>query len=166
MSLSPPFLFTRTVRRACISDILYIQTGDIQRNTIQFINVSEVFKLLSPTFINALPAWFVFSGCKYEPSFYGKGCKSCLKILEKNVEFQIAFAQIGNDLDTQYDDYSTLEEYTCQLYHSNAKTVNETRLHMFEDSYKNVVNGKNVDFSKNGNEIRCFSLLHVCISAT
>lgn len=130
---------------------IWIRTGDVARNTVQFINVGEIFKHFSPTLINALPAWYVFCGCRYEPAFHGKGKKSCFKILEKNTEFQIAFGRIGSDWDSSQTDISTLEEYTCQLYHTKAKTVNEARFQMFEDSYKtNTARGKTSDFSKNG----------------
>lgn len=130
---------------------IWIQTGDVTRNTLQLINVGTIFKHFSPNFINALPAWYVFSGCRYEPSFYGKGRKSCLKILEKNSEYQAAFGRIGNKLDTSESDISTLDEYTCQLYHIKAKTVNEARIQMFEAAHtKNIARGSKPDFSKNG----------------
>lgn len=75
---------------------IWIETGDVQKNTMQLINVTQIFRLCDHVFVNALPAWYVFSACLYEPSFYGKGRKSCLKTLEKNSQFQISFGNIGN----------------------------------------------------------------------
>lgn len=51
---------------------IWIQTGDINRNTIKQINVRPIFRTLTPVFMNDLPAWYIFTGCRYEPSFYGK----------------------------------------------------------------------------------------------
>lgn len=52
---------------------IWIEHGDTMRNTAQLVNVGEIFRKLSPIFINALPAWYVYTGCTYEPAFYGKG---------------------------------------------------------------------------------------------
>lgn len=126
---------------------IWIETGDVQRNTLQLINVTKIFEELSPAFINALPAWYIFTGCSYEPSFHGKGRKSCLKILEKNVPYQIAFGNIGIDLSSSENGNEMLEQYTCELYHVNLKTVNEARVRMFENTYSA---DSLKDISKNG----------------
>lgn len=100
----------------------------INKNTSQMINVREIFKMFSPTFINALPAWYFFTGCRYEPSFYGKGRKTCLKVLEKNVGFQAAFGSMSSNLGHPKEDVlAVLEEFTCHLYNSKAKDVNFRR---------------------------------------
>lgn len=130
---------------------VWIETGDVHRNTMKLISVQQIFRQLSHTLINALPAWYVFTGCHYEPSFYGKGRKSCLKILEKNPQFQISFGNIGAALHASQHDVEVLEAFTCELYHANVKSVNEARLNIFENSYKiNLAKGKLHDLSKNG----------------
>lgn len=84
----------------------WIETGDSSRNTIQIINVRQIFGSHSPTFINALPAWYVFTGSLYEPSFYGKGRKTCYKVLKKKEEFQLAFENLGTNFDVKEEDMS------------------------------------------------------------
>lgn len=125
---------------------IWIQTGDIHRNTVNQINVRSIFRTLSPSFINALPAWYVFTGCLYEPSFYGKGRKTCIKLLETNVCAQAAFGNIGsNGGALKQEEIAALEDFTCSLYGNKSKDVNYTRVKIFEKGY-----GSNVDLSKKG----------------
>lgn len=130
---------------------IWIETGDVRKNTMKLISVQQISRHLSHTLINALPAWYVFTGCRYEPSFHGKARKSCLKVLEKSPQFQISFGNIGTTLPASQHDVAVLEAFTCELYHANVKTVNEARLNIFENSYKiNLAKGKLHDLSKNG----------------
>lgn len=136
------------------SRTIWVQTGDHRKNNMQMISVDEIFGRLSRVLISALPAWFVFSGCSYEPSFYGKGRKKNWKILEKNTQFQVSFGNIGTSLTVSQTDVEILEQYTCELYNTNVQTINEARLKFFENSYKNSASkGKLQDFSKKGNKI-------------
>lgn len=106
------------------------------KNQIQLINVRKIFVSLSPCLIQALPAWYFFTGCAYEPSFHGKGRKTCMKILEKNPDFQTAFGNLGSNLDTMnIDVIALLEEYTCQLYGSKDKDINRVRFENFQKAY-------------------------------
>lgn len=125
---------------------IWIEIGDISKNTIEQINISEVYNSLNTNFVKALPAWYIFSGCAYEPSFYGIGRKTCFKHFEKKGEYHVAFANFGvyepNDRDIQL-----IEEYTCQLYNSKLAKVNDARLSIFEKAYTSK-NG--IDFKKKG----------------
>lgn len=127
-----------------------IQTGDVRKNTIEMINVNQMFRHFSSHFINALPAWYVFSGCAYEPSFYGKGKKSGLKILEKKTVYQASFGALGNHTNVSEGVISDLEEFTCHLYNTNEKSVNKARLKIFQNSYKAKKSTVKIDFDKNG----------------
>lgn len=127
---------------------VWIQTGDVNKK-IQVINVREVYDTLSPALINALPGWCAFTGCGcvYEPSFYGKGTKSCMKTLEKNIEFQTAFGDIGKEADVKNEVAATLQKFTCQLYGSNSNDINDVRLSLFQKSYGSH---SGIDFSMKG----------------
>lgn len=128
---------------------IWIEHGGTMRNTAQLVNVGEVFRKSSPIFINALPAWYVYSGCAYEPAFYGKSKKTCFKSLQKDIKFQAAFADIDKRPDSI--ELNVLEEYTCQMYQTRAKTVNEARTQMFESSCKSALaKGKARISSKSG----------------
>lgn len=127
---------------------LWIETGDVSKNTHRLINVRQIFDLLTPTMIDALPGWYAFTGCQYEPSFFGKGRKTCLKILEKSNEFQTAFGNFGISASVGEDYILSVEEFTCQLYGLKEKDVNNARATSFMKGYgtKNAI-----DFKKNGN---------------
>lgn len=127
---------------------IYLETGNVNKNNVQFINVRQIFSSLNPELINALPAWYAFTGCPYEPSFYGKGRKICLKALEKKYEFQTTFATIGSESNQPKEEEITiLEEFTCQLYSTKQKDVNSARVKLFHDAYDTK---SEIDFKKNG----------------
>lgn len=131
---------------------IFIETGDVNRNTVQRINVRQIFKSLSPVFINALPAWHIFTGSRDEPAFYGKGKKTCLKTLEKDNASQIAFGNITSNIPfVKEDNIAAIEEFTCKLYNSKCKIVNEARVNIFENGYETMV--------KKGND-RIFKILN------
>lgn len=128
--------------------VIWIETDDNSKNSMLLIDVRQIFRILTPDFINALPSWYIFSGCSYEPSFYGKGKKTCMKVLEKKREYQVAFGNIGSDENSiKEDDISVLEEYTCQLYSSKCKDVNNARLDIFQKAYGSK---DEIDFNKKG----------------
>lgn len=124
---------------------IIIECGDANKNTFQQINVRSIFRALTPIMLNALPAFHVFTGCMYEPSFYGKGKKTCMKLLEKNVRTQRVFAGLGNGNNLTEEDIGVLEEYTCSLYGQKTSEVNDARAKIFQKGYENVI-----DLSKTG----------------
>lgn len=124
---------------------IVIESGDANKNTTQRINVRKIFKTMTPVMINALPSWYAFTGSMYEPSFYGKGKKTSMKLLEKNVRAQNVFASIGNGSTLKDEDITVLEEYTCSLYGQKTSDVNKARLQIFQKGYENVT-----DLSKKG----------------
>lgn len=114
---------------------IVIETGDVNKNTTQQIDVHAIFKTLTPSIINALPSWNVFTGCTYEPAFFGKAKKTCMKLLEKNIAAQMAFARIGTGSGAlNCDDIVALEEYTSSLYNQNCD-VNQARSKIFQKKY-------------------------------
>lgn len=112
-----------------------IETMDKHRNQTQLINVRQIFNSFTPACINALPAWYSFTGCKYEPSFHRKGRKTCWNVLEKNIEFQLAFGNDGSDTDVKSEDIATVEKYACKLYNAKSKDVNGARVEIFQNAY-------------------------------
>lgn len=125
---------------------IWIETGDINKNTTQVISVSQIHNVLSLIFVNAMPAWYVFNGCCYEPSFHGKGIKTCIKTLEKEVEFQTVFGKVGNATELSKEDIASIECYTCQLYGTKNTDINNARCTHFQKAY----GSKDKDFSKTG----------------
>ncbi|XP_055307994.1 uncharacterized protein LOC129572103 [Sitodiplosis mosellana] len=122
----------------------------IQTNNVQTINVRSIYRAYSGIFVKALPAWFMYTGCIYEPSFYGKGRKTCWNILQKHPQFQRTFANVGNGDNLRETDLDSLAEFTCQLYGTNSKDVDEARFILFQKGFgsKNNFNftEKGVDF--------------------
>lgn len=128
---------------------VWIETGDINKNTIQLIEVRQIYGKLTPVFVNALISWYLFTGCKYEPSFHGKGRKTCIKNLEKRPDIQAAFGNVGLVSNNQLknEDIALLEEFTSQLYSTKCKDVNNARFEIFQNAYETK---KKIDISKKG----------------
>lgn len=139
---------------------IFIETGDINKNTVQQIDVRQIFGSLNPVFINALPAWFVLTGYTHEPAFYGKGRKTCLRALEKDVAFQIAFGNIGSIDHIHYQEsIAAIEKFTCCLYNAKTESVNQARVNIFEKAYGSC---NDVDFNKKGDFWN--KIIFVCLS--
>lgn len=105
-------------------------------NVTKWINVREILNLHTSEFINALPGWYAFTGCLYEPSFYRKGRKSCFKVLQSAKTFQKAFSHLGLGLPVTEENDKIIEEFTCKLYGRNACDINEARATIFENTYE------------------------------
>lgn len=133
---------------------IWIETIDVSKNTSQVINVRQIHNILTSSMVNALPAWYTFTGCNYEPSFYNKGRKSCLKVLERNTDFQSVFGRMGNNDELQEEDITSLEGYTCQLYGSNSEDINQARYNVFQKAYGSFY----TDFSEKGKRDQSMNL--------
>lgn len=131
---------------------IFIQTGRSSNNSIKIINVRAIFQTIDARIINALPGWFAYTGCAYEPCFYGKGKKSSFKALMKDESIQNAFSQLGSSIQLDTDTKANLERYTCLLYNSNTDSVVDARVNMFEKAY-NVDSLQMDDFTKGGKNI-------------
>lgn len=123
---------------------IWMEIGNINKNSLEQINVNNIYSSLNSTMVKALPAWYIFTGCDYEPSFFGKGRKSCFKHFDMTPEFQFAFANFGIHEPSERD-IEIIEKFTCQLYGNSCEKVNDARAKMFEKAYKNI------DLAKKGN---------------
>lgn len=124
---------------------VWIETGDLQKHTIRQINVRKIFSALTPIMVNALPSWYIFTGCEYEPSFYAKGRKTCMKALEKNIPVQCAFGRMGNGDTLNDSEIAVISKFTCDLYGlSECNNLNQARTTIFQKGYDGS------DFNKKG----------------
>lgn len=111
---------------------MHVGTGNNQSH----INVTNLYKTLGAELANSLPAFHAFTGCDYNPTFYGKGKNRPLKLLRQSKKFLKAFTDIvhyPNCSDTVFD---TIEEFVCRMYNWNTITrVNEARVAAFYKAY-------------------------------
>ena len=52
---------------------VWMETGLYSKNTLRYINISELFSTLGTNLCNALPAYHAFTGCDFTSSFSRKG---------------------------------------------------------------------------------------------
>lgn len=109
---------------------IWIESGSFQNNSSRKVNVREIFNKLGKKLTLSLPGWFAFTGCSYEPSFFGKGRKTCYKLLANNEDFQNAFINLGCS-ETEANRIDSLEHFTCKMYTSTEVNVNSARAQIF-----------------------------------
>lgn len=126
-------------------NLIWIENFKSSKKPSDTINVQQIYSKLDRSIINSLPAWYMFSGYFYEPSFFNKGKKTNFKILEKHNNIQQAFAELGLSPMVSEQNAKHLEKYTCLVYNSKKDEVNAVRAEIFENAYKpkkNVLNFK------------------------
>lgn len=121
-----------------------LEFGDVYKNSLQHINVTNIYKSLDPIMVKSLPAFFNFTGSSFEPAFYGKGRKSWFKHFDR--EIQVVFSNIGVH-SPSIECISSIEKYVCKVYNIPCERVNEARVQMF---WKTYAPSKGIDFSKKG----------------
>ena len=87
----------------------------------------------------ALPAFHAFSGCDYLAAFSRKGKLRPFKLLENDRDFQIAFANLGNETpELDEKDVKQIEKFVCKINvgHKTISSVNNVRLNTFLQMYK------------------------------
>lgn len=144
-----------------MSDIklIWIENFKLSKTRSDIINVRQIYSNLSSALINALPAWYIFSGMSYEPSFYNKGRKSSFKVLQQHTDVQLAFGEMGLNTDVSECDAKCLEKFVCKLYNSNESDINIARANIFQKAYR-MNQDSTVNFKKKG----IFSLLYfICL---
>lgn len=81
-----------------------------------------------------------FTGSDFSPAFFNKGKKRPFILLQKNVEFQQAFAALGYvslTEDLLHDLFDVIQKFTCQMYNAKKSVdVDDGRFQLFVGSYK------------------------------
>jgi len=77
-------------------------------------------------------------------SFSSRGKLGALKLLQSNVKFQKAFAQLGQDWSMTTELFNCLEEFTCRMYapQTDICDVNEMRYQLFRLKNGNIDSGQ------------------------
>ena len=126
----------------CISQIppyinLWLEVGLHSKNTLQYINVNNLYGNIGDPVCKSLPAYHVFTGCDYTTTFSRKGKVHPLKYLEKDETMQEVFGSTIFDEKVSEETFSTIEHYVCTIYGKpKLKLVNESRLDIFLKKYK------------------------------
>ena len=100
-----------------------------QQNRTKYIDVSTVGRMLGSELCRSLPGLYAFTVCDSVSSFSGKGKVTALKLVKQSKSFQTLFQEIGMDWNLTDERFAKLQQFTCKMYSSTAKTcdVNELR---------------------------------------
>lgn len=130
-----------------ISANIYIECGTAKKRHI--INVRVLQEKLGSNLCRALPGFHAMTGCDYNPAFYNKGKQRPFKLLQKNAEFQKAFANLGNTSVAVEETFEKIETFICLMYgFKSMKNINHVRFQMFLRNYK-MKNTDEAFFKKN-----------------
>lgn len=143
------------VIRASDTDILIIMIGNMTHlqnsdcniwmlngtgNKERYIDVTKIFKELGELLANSLIGFHAFTGCDFNPAFFNKGKKRPFTLLKKNIEFQRAFATLGQDNLTEdqlQQVFNCIQKFICQLYNAKKSIdVDDARYQLFVNNYK------------------------------
>lgn len=121
---------------------------------MQTINVRKIYSALTSVFVNALPGWYVFTGCIYEPSFHGKGRKSSSK---KVRNFSVTSRMLA--MMTSYAKQILLRlknSHGTKIYGTKNSDVNDARFILFKKSFGST---NNINFAKKGNFVELLRII-------
>lgn len=88
-----------------------------------------------------MPGFHAFTGCDYNPAFFKRGKQRPFNILKKNVEYQQAFLQFGEeelftDYDTKQKVFDVIQKFICDVYNvPGIIDVDAARLQLFINTY-------------------------------
>ncbi len=116
---------------------VFLEVGLASKNTLRFVDVTSLSKLLGSSLCKALPEFHAFTGCDYSPSLAFKRKVRPLTLLEKNPSAQNAFAKLGSVGMLPDSIIEEIEKFVCQIYGAKrVKTVDECRFVSFMKVYK------------------------------
>lgn len=117
--------------------LIWIDTNYLNKKGGDLIDIRKIFITLSSTILNALPAWYIFTGCAYEPSFFGKTRKKTYQLLEKEMWIQEAFGKLGTREHPPKEVCDAIEAFTTKLYKAGENKVNTARAQIFQSAFNN-----------------------------
>ena len=124
--------------------LVWLDLGLSSKNSRRYVSVNQIHFCLGDLMCSALPAFHAWTGCDYMASFSHKGKIRPFKHLERNINAQIAFAELGRYQKVNEEIFEILEHFLCQVYgKSNVKCVDDARFDIFGLKYKNK-RGKNL----------------------
>ncbi|GFW95006.1 uncharacterized protein TNCV_476051 [Trichonephila clavipes] len=115
---------------------LWIQWG--VGNHERLISFNDLYQDLCISLSKALPCFHAITGCDYTPTFFRKGKLRPFKLLEKSVEYQLAYQEIITDDDDEIERiFATLEKFICHMYGvPNSSNVNDVHFYLFSKTYQ------------------------------
>lgn len=137
------------------SSHIWMLTGT--NNHERFIDITKIYDELGELLASSLSGFLAFTGSDFNLAFFSKGKKRPFGLLKKSVEFQKAFASLG-DVDLNEESlFDIIQKFICQMYGAKKSVdVDDGRFQLFVGSYK--ANDVNENFTK---KIRSFDDLLV-----
>ena len=100
------------------------------------LNVRSVLEKYGEQVCLSLLGFHAFTGCDSTSSFRGKGKVGPFSLMLKSSFFTALFAHLGETWTLTEHQLESLEEFVCQMYNQNTKSVNKARLKMFQETFK------------------------------
>lgn len=111
-------------------------TGNYER----FIDVTKIYQQLGELLTKSLIGFHAFTGSDFNPAFFNKGEKRPFSLLKKSIEFQEAFATLGDINLTEEklrELFDGIQKFTCQMHNAKkSRDVHDARFQLFINCYK------------------------------
>ncbi|GFW27137.1 uncharacterized protein TNCV_93631 [Trichonephila clavipes] len=105
-------------------------------NHERLISINDLFQGLGIFLSKALPCFHATTRCDYTPKLFRKGKLKPFKMLEKSVEYQLAYQEIITD-DENERSFTTLEKFIRHMYRvPNFSNVNDVHFYLFSKTYQ------------------------------
>ncbi|KAJ8950867.1 hypothetical protein NQ318_011163 [Aromia moschata] len=109
-------------------------------NNERFIDITKIYEELGELLTKSLSGFHAFTGSDFNPAFFNKGKKRPFNLLKKCVEFQGAFADLGNANLTEellQSLFDIIQKFTCQMYGAKKSVdVDDGRYQLFVSTYE------------------------------
>jgi hypothetical protein len=92
-----------------------MEAGVQAKNTQRYVNVSKIYKTITPMLAKALPGFHSFKGCDFTAAFARKGKSGPFHLFEKEVELQETFAKLCEGIMSKEVERS-IEKFVCAKY--------------------------------------------------
>lgn len=114
---------------------VWMEIGHSSKNTLRFLDCTQMWEVLGQEYCRALLAFHVFTGCDYCASFFGIGKKKAYKYFLKNKTLQTVFANFGEYSHISSDDLKEIEKFVSSMYGQMTTNVNDARTNIFNKTY-------------------------------
>lgn len=117
----------------------WIECGVFNKHHI--IDINALHESLGLQLCEALPGFYAFTGCDYNPALFRKGKQRPYKMILRSKEYQKAFADLGKTSVDEETTFSIIESFVCDMYGlKSCDKVNNLRYELLYRNYtmKNV----------------------------
>lgn len=131
---------------------IWIELGCHSKKSFGSVNINDVANNLADNIKKCLVGYNIFTGCEWEPYFFGKGKTKSFAVLKSDESYQKGFQELGNSHTMTEISMKSIQKYTCDLYNSRKSNVDEARFQTYNKISE--IKGGKVELTAKGIDFR------------